>query len=256
MSTDTRDQRSEKPHRSKSFWTPIWITGIICVGGIAFSVGQYLTQQQWAEADNNALAADSMENPRYALAEAERELLDDRIDFPLYRDLLRGALNWADPEVRSAAYQSIHRVLASGRGCANALKKELASMPTQVFIRTSDQDASAAQDVEQKLKRRDTAVVILETQNPGAKISKTEVLCYDQHVCKESGQSVVNLLHEEGYDASGPTQMDGAESYANRVDVQLAEVKASKPVKPGKKPVVVKAPHLPKAAQPGLVAQE
>ncbi len=181
MSTDTRDQRSEKPHRSKNFWMPIWITGIICVGGIAFSVGQYLTQQQWAEADNNALAADSMENPRYALAEAERELLDDRIDFPLYRDLLRGALNRADPEVRSAAYQSIHRVLASGRGCANALKKELASMPTQ---------------------------------------------------------------------------MDGAESYANRVDVQLAEVKASKPVKPGKKPVVVKAPHLPKAAQPGLVAQE
>jgi hypothetical protein len=226
------------------------------VGGTAFLIGQYLTEQQWADADKNALAADSMGNPRFALVEAERELLDDRIDFTVYRNLLREALSRADPEVRSAAYQSIHHVLAADRGCSDALKKELASMPTQVFIRTSDQGASAAQDIEQKLKRRDTAVVIQETQSPGAKISKTEVLCYDQRVCKESGQLVVNLLREEGYDASGPTPKDDESSYANRVDVQLAEVKASQPVKPAKKPVMVKAPHLPKAAQPGLVAQE
>ncbi len=247
------------PCRSKNFWTPIWITAVIGAGGIAFSVGQYLTQQQWAEADKNALAVDSMSSPRFALAEAERQLLDERIDFAVYRDLLRGALGRADPEVRSAAYQSIHRVLAAGRGCSDALKKELASMPTQVFIRASDQGASAAQDIEQKLKRRDTAVVIQETQNPSNKISKTEVLCYDQDVCKQSGQSVVNLLREEGYDASGPTQKDGTESsYTNRIDIQLAEVKASKPVKPAKKPLVAKAKAAPrpKVAQPPVVAQE
>jgi hypothetical protein len=259
MSFDYRDAKSEKPRRSKNFWTPIWITAIISAGGIAFSVGQYLTEQQWADADQNALAVDSMSSPRFALAEAERQLLDDRIDFAVYRDLLRGALGRADPEVRSAAYQSIHRVLAAGRGCSDALKKELASMPTQVFIRASDQGASAAQDIEQKLKRRDTAVVIQETQNPSNKISKTEVLCYDQEVCKQSGQAVVNLLREDGYDASGPTQKDGTESsYSNRIDVELAELKTAAPVKPVKKAVVVKvkARQHPKAAQPPLVAQE
>ncbi len=258
MSFDYRDARSEKPRRSKNFWTPIWITAIIIVGGIAFSVGEYLTQQQWANSEQNALAVNSMNNPRFALAEAERQLLDDRIDFAVYRDLLRGALGRADPEVRSAAYQSIHRVLAAGRGCSEALKRELASMPTQVFIRTSDHGGSAAQDIEQKLKRRDTAVVIQETQNPNNKIAKTQVLCYDQDVCKQSGQAVVNLLQEEGYDASGPTLKDGAESsYVNRIDVQLAEAKVSKPGKPARKAMVAKAPpRHPKEAQPPRVAQE
>jgi hypothetical protein len=260
MSVDYRDARIEKPHRSRNFWTPIWVAAIVCAGGVAFWAGQYLTQQQWADADQNALAVDSMSSPRFALAEAERQLLDDRIDFAVYRDLLRGALGRADPEVRSAAYQSIHRVLAAGRGCSDALKKELASMPTQVFIRTSDQGASAAQDIEQKLKRRDTAVVIQETQNPSNKISKTEVLCYDQDVCKQSGQAVVNLLREDGYDASGPTQKDGTESsYTNRIDIQLAEMKASTPVKSVKKAIMVKvkARRLhPKEPAPPVVAQE
>ena len=46
MSVDYRDARIEKPRRSRNFWTPIWITAIIGAGGIAFSAGQYLTQQQ------------------------------------------------------------------------------------------------------------------------------------------------------------------------------------------------------------------
>ena len=260
MSIDYRDVRSEKPRRSRNFWTPIWIAAMVSAGGIAFTAGQYLTEQQWADADQNALAVDSMSSPRFALAEAERQLLDDRIGFAVYRDLLRGALGRPDPEVRSAAYQSIHRVLAAGRGCSDALKKELASMPTQVFIRATDQGASAAQDIEQKLKRRDTAVVIQEAQNPSSKISKTEVLCYDQDVCKQSGQSVVNLLREEGYDASGPTQKDGTESsYTNRIDIQLAEMKASTPVKPGKKANVLKVKvlrHQKAPPPPPVVAQE
>ena len=63
MSVDYRDARSENPRRSKNFWTPIWITAVIGAGGIAFSVGQYLTQQQWAEADKNALAVELDEQP-------------------------------------------------------------------------------------------------------------------------------------------------------------------------------------------------
>ena len=256
MSTDYRDTRIDGSRRSKYFMAPVWVAAACGAGFALFCLGECFVQQQWADASKGALAVDAMSSPSFALAEAERELLDDRIDFAVYRDLLRGALSRPDYQVRSAAYQSIHRVLASGRGCADALKKELASMPTQVFIRTSDQGASSAQDVEQKLKRRDTAVVIQETQNPSNKISKTEVLCYDQDVCKQAGQSVVNLLREEGYDASGPTQKDGTEaSYTNRIDIQLADATKSKPSKPNKA-VVARAAHHPKAAQPRLVAQE
>jgi hypothetical protein len=257
MSVDYRDARIEKPRRSRNFWTPIWITAIIGAGGIAFSAGQYLTQQQWGDDSKASLAIEAMRSPSGALDEAERQLLADRIDFSVYRDLLRAALSRTDSEVRNAAYRSIHTVLASDRGYAELLKKELASMPTQVFIVATLGSASDAQDIEQKLKRRETAVVI---QDPSAKaISKTQVLCHGQDICKQSGQSVIDVLHEEGYQIDEPKLGDTSTmALANWIEIQLAETKpgkTSKPLKPSKS-VIAKARRHPKEPAPPVVAQE
>jgi hypothetical protein len=159
--------------------------------------------------------------------------------------------------VRQAAYQSIHRVLASGHTSAERLKNWLPSLPTEVFITTSDK--GAAQDIEEKLKRRDTTVVIQEPRNPNKQITKTQVLCYDQQVCKQSGPSVIDLLHAEGYEVDQAKLSDAsATSYINRIEVELPEAKPEpnkgKLGKPGKKPVA--NTRHPKGAQPGLIAQE
>ena len=63
MSIDYRDVRSEKPRRSRNFWTPIWIAAIVSAGGIAFTAGQYLTEQQWADDSQDALAVEAMRSP-------------------------------------------------------------------------------------------------------------------------------------------------------------------------------------------------
>ncbi len=257
MFSDYRDVRNEKPRRSRNFWTPIWITAIVGAGGIAFTAGQYLTEQQWDDDSTISLAIEAMENPSRALDEAERQLLADRIDFSVYQNLLRAALSRTDSEVRNAAYRSIHTVLASDRGYAELLKKELASMPTQVFIVATQGNVSDAQDIEQKLKRRETAMVI---QDRSAKaINKTQVLCHGQDVCKQSGQSVIDVLHEEGYQIDEPKQGDtSAMALANWIEIQLAETKpskTSKPLKPSKS-VLAKGKHHPKELAPPVVAQQ
>lgn len=255
MTTDARDPQSEKSGRSKHFWTPIWITAIGCAGVGAFLLGQDWMQQQWDDNSRAILAVEAMRSPAEALEDAERQLLADRIDFWVYRDLLRVALSRTDSDVRNAAYRSIHTVLTSDRdGYANLLKSELKSMPAQVFIVATKESAPAAQDIEQKLKMRETAMVI---QDPTVKaIGQTQVLCHDQDVCKQTAPSVVDLLHEEGYQVDEPKPGDSSATPLNNwIEIELAAAKPTNPVRTPKKPVVAKA-HHPKAANPGLVAQQ
>lgn len=244
-----RDGHPGRRCRQIYFWAPVVIF-VAVAGGIGlFEYGQYLKDEQRSSEDRNAFAVMVMGNPSYGLQEAERRLMDGHIEFSFYRDLVEAALSRSEYQVRNSAYQSIHRVVASGRTYGERLKKWLPSLPAEVFITTSDKDA--AQDVEEKLKRRDTNVVIQENGKP---VSKTQVFCYDQDVCKQTAPSVINVLREAGYEVDQAKLSDGSAASPNRIDVQLAEVKASKPVKPAKKPVV-KA-HHPKEASPGLVAQE
>jgi hypothetical protein len=144
------------------------------------------------------------------------------------------ALSRQDPEVRNAANQSIATVLNSNLAFADDLKKELASMPTQVFVVTSHAGEDRGLDIEQKLKRRETVVVTHETRDPKIKeINKTEVFCYDQDACKQAAQSVFNLLQEEGFKVNGPTPRDaGTTLFKKRVEVVLADEKKSEPNKP------------------------
>ena len=249
-----RDAHASGPRRRTYFWAPLFVFAAAAGGIVSFEYGQVSQEAERSGEDKTTLAVTAMRSPSEALEDAERQLMADRIDFPVYRDLLQAALSRGDSQVRNVAYQSIHRVLVSGRTSGDRLKKWLPTLPTEVFITTSDKNAG--QNLEEKLKRRDTSVVIQEPHNPSKQINKTEVLCYDQDVCKQTAPSVVGLLHEEGYEVDQAKLTDAGAASANRIEIQLAEVNAGKPVKRAKKPALAKAPRYPKEAQQGLVAQE
>jgi hypothetical protein len=246
-----RDESSDRACRIIRFWTPVFVFAAVAGGIGLFQYGQLTKEAERSGEDKATLAVTAMRSPSEALEDAERQLMADRIDFPVYRDLVQAALSRRDSEVRNVAYQSIQRVLASGRTSGERLKKWLPSLPTEVFIMTSNKNA--AQDIEEKLKRRDTDVVI---QEDGKPISKTQVFCYDQDVCKQTAPSLLSVLREEGYEVDQAKLSDGTAASANRIDIQLAEVTVGKPANPGKKTIVAKAPRHPKAASPRLVAQE
>jgi hypothetical protein len=240
-----RDLNSDRPRRSIGFWAPVLVFGAV-VGGIgSFYYGQLTKEAQRAGEDKTTLAVMAMRSPSEALESAERQLMADRIDFSVYRDLLQAALSRSDYQVRNVAYQSIHRVAVSGRGYGERLKKWLPSLPTEVFITTSDK--GAVQDVEEKLKRRGSNVVI---QEDGRPIRKTQVFCYDQDVCKQTAPSVVNLLREAGYSVEQAKLGEGIATSSNRIDIQLAAMKAIKPVKTAGKPSVAKPRRHPNEAPP------
>lgn len=242
MHRDGYDQR-----RQVYFWAPVFLF-VAVAGGIGlFEYGEFAREQERSGEDMTALAVAAMRSPSEALADAERHLMTERIDFPLYRDLLQAALSRPDSAVRNVAYQSIHRVLASGRTSGERLKKWLPSLPTEVFIMTSDK--GAAQEIEEKLKRRDTDVVI---QEDGKPVGKTQVLCYDQEVCKQTAPSVVNVLRQQGYEVDQAKLTDGSAASANRIDVQIVDPKAGKPAK---RTIATKA-RRPKQVQPRLFARE
>lgn len=237
--------------RQISFWAPVFLFAAVAGGIGSFEYGQFTKGEERSGDDMAALAVTAMRSPSEALADTERRLMSERIDFPLYRDLLEAALSRRDPEVRNVAYQSIHRVLASGRTSGERLKKWLPTLPAEVFIMTSDK--GAAQEIEEKLKRRDTDVVI---QEDGKPVGKTQVLCYDQEVCKQTAPSVINVLRQQGYEVDQAKLTDGSAASANRIDVQLAQLSAGKPGKSVKRTIVAKAPRHPKPSQPGLIARE
>jgi hypothetical protein len=243
--------RIDTPRRSTLFWAPVFIFAAVAGGVGIFEYGQVTEERERSGADHVMLAVTAVRDPADALQVAERQLVSGTIEFGVYRDLLQAALSRSDYQLDNAAYGSIQRVLANGRSSGERLKKWLPSLPTEVFITTSDKDA--AHDIEQKLKRPGTDVVIAAAGKP---FGKTQVSCYDQDVCKQTAPAVVNLLHEQGYDVDPVKVSDGSAGLGNRIDIQLAELTVSKPSKPASKPVIAKAAHHPKEKRPRLVAQE
>ena len=223
----------KRPRYSKYFWVPIWILLAGCAIAGSFLLGGIVIEQQRLLDDNADLAVEATHNLSGALIEATERLTEKtkkHIEFPLYLNLLQEALGGKDSEVRDAAYQSINMVLNSHLALAKDLKGALASMPTQIFIVTSKEGASAGENFEQKLKNRMSAVVIPETRD--VEISNTEVHCYDSDVCNQTVPAVINLLKEEGYDVSDvrdPTKPEEGAPFKNRIEIILPDPKKNVP---------------------------
>jgi hypothetical protein len=122
---------------SKYFWMPVWIVAVSCVAVVIFQAGSFADYWSLDSEYRDNLAVDAIQNPGKALEVAEEGVRTGRLDFALYRSLLRAALSGPGEETPDGTFQSIARVLSSGGSFAKDLQRELASMPPHVFVVTA-----------------------------------------------------------------------------------------------------------------------
>ena len=226
-------------------WTALALCGMV----VAFLLGGYLVTDEWSREDNETLA----ELPLERAAEGVKH---DRIEFAVYRDLLRSAL--AEQDSRAAALDSIRDVLRYGGAFAADLTAELKGMAPQVRIMTTTNQAgvSAAEFLDKELKGIGMAVVSRQTLEP-RQINGTKVYCSSTDTCKDA-KSVVTLLRGRGYDVGDPdasiraedNSADAAEIMYNAKVIRLVllDPKPSQPtvsvsLVPGKKTPSGKTAH-------------
>src|SRR5271167_302894 len=118
--------------------------------------------------------------------------------------MLKKALSEPDLDVHVAAFESMDKLFALKLASAKDLRKDLASWPAQVLITTTEAGGSEGSNIEAELKMRGIPVVVQRTGYP-KEISKTEVRCYDQNVCQQTAQSVIDVLQEKGYPVAKAT---------------------------------------------------
>jgi hypothetical protein len=190
----------------KSFWTPVWICAALGVLVTVFVLGDSLSDQRWESEYKDRLAVAAMRSPGDALNMAEEGVKKGRLDFPVYRDLLASALSREDGDARGMALTSMANVLAYGNAFSSELRTWVRSKPPQVFIYVrKDIDESVGRTLEEELKQHGMDVVGRGAHEPN-NIAKTVVFCYEETVCNQSAQFVVNLLRGQGYEAEGPTK--------------------------------------------------
>lgn len=243
MSTALRDSGAARPGNSKYFWTPVLIAALGCAGVALVQITDYLDQKERSIQDAEDLAVRAMGSRSDALKVAEQRLEGGRISFSLYRDLLKSALRQQDPDEQVAAQESMDKLLSSGLAFAKDLRTDLASWPTEVLITATEAGGIAGSNIEKGLKIRGIPVVLQTSNTKGA--GKTAVLCYEQKACKQTGQSVLDVLQENGYpvaeatlpkdgfDAAESAQTDDAAKLLKkkRIEIVLADQEKSAPHK-------------------------
>jgi hypothetical protein len=138
-------------------------------------------------------------SPASALEWAAEGVKHDRIEFAIYRNLLRAALADQSSSARSIAFRSIRDVLQDGGGFADDLRAELQSMAPQIFLVTSSNEAGkhAGDTLADELRSAGMAIAGRETLDP-AQINDSKVACYSADTCKDA-KALLPLLRSEGY---------------------------------------------------------
>jgi hypothetical protein len=140
-------------------------------------------------------------SPASALEWAAEGVKHDRIEFALYRNLLRAALAQQDADAHEMAFRSIRDVLQYGGAFADDLKAELKGMAPQVFITTTRNPAGieAGDALAKELRNVGMTVVNRETRD-AAQIVASKVACYGADTCKDA-KALVPLLRGRGYES-------------------------------------------------------
>jgi hypothetical protein len=188
---------------SRNFMAPVWIALALSGMGVAFVVGGYLIADDWSRQDKITLDVFKTASPSSALDYAAEAVKHDRIEFGVYRDLLRATLAEQDAQARSLAFRSIRDVLQYGGAFADDLKAELKGMAPQVFITTTTSKPSieAGNALETELRDIGMTVVNREARDP-AQIAESKVSCYGADTCKDA-KTLVPLLRARGYPTLG-----------------------------------------------------
>jgi hypothetical protein len=188
-----------KRRYSAYFMAPLWIALAVCGMGVAFLLGGYLIADDWSRQDKQTLETYKTVSPSSALALAADAVKHDRVEFGVYRDLLRAALAEQEAGARQAAWRSIRDVLEYGGAFADDLRAELKKMAPQVFITTTTNSAgvAAGSSLERELRDGGKTVVDREALDP-AQISESKVFCYSADTCKDA-KALVAVLRSKGY---------------------------------------------------------
>jgi hypothetical protein len=190
---------NHKRRYSRYFMAPLWIALALCACVLAFLLGGYLIADDWSRQDKETLDAYKGVSPSSALALAAEAVKHDRIEFGVYRDLLRAALAEQDAGAREVAWRSIRDVLQYGGAFADDLRVELKKMAPQVFVTTTTSTAGVAAETSLEKDLRDGGKTIVDRQalDP-AQISESKVSCYSAETCKDA-KALVSVLRSKGY---------------------------------------------------------
>jgi hypothetical protein len=160
-------------------------------------------------------------SPSSALEWAAEGVKHDRIEFAVYRNLLRAALAEQDASAHAVAFRSIRDVLQDGGGFAKDLRAELESMAPQVFLTTSTSPAGAqaGDSLANELRTAGMAIASRTFLDP-SQINESKVACYSADTCKDA-KALVPLLRLKGYTTLGDADTS-SRAEDNSVDKAMA----------------------------------
>jgi len=223
-----------KRRYSRYFMAPVWIALAVCGMGAAFLLGGYLIADDWSRQDKETLDAYKTASPSSVLALAAEAVKHDRIEFGVYRDLLRAALAEQDAQARSVAFRSIRDVLQYGGAFADDLRAELKRMAPQVLVTTTTTKAGvdAADAVERELRDIGMTIVNSDARDP-AQIGESKVFCYSADTCKDA-KALVPVLRSKGYtlvdaDMSSRAEDNSSDEAATLYNAKLIRIVLSDP---------------------------
>jgi hypothetical protein len=251
---------------SRHFMAPVWIALALGGMGVAFLLGGAVVTDEWSRQDNEKLAeykpgapvvvpvpseskadgsvgnltpessppkSESLStlvwrSPASALEWAAEGVKHDRIEFAIYRNLLRATLAQRDAGAHQIAFRSIRDVLQYGGAFADDLKAELKGMAPQVFITTTTSQAGIDAGVALEKELRDVGMTIVnrDARDP-VQIGESKVSCYGADTCKDA-RTLLPLLRGRGY---AVTQADASSRSEENSDDMAATLYGAKVIR-------------------------
>ena len=252
---------------SRHFMAPVWIALALGGMGVAFLLGGAVVTDEWSRQDNEKLAeykpgapvvvpvpseskadgsvgnlgtpessppkSESLStliwrSPASALEWAAEGVKHDRIEFAIYRNLLRATLAQQDAGAHQIAFRSIRDVLQYGGAFADDLKAELKGMAPQVFITTTTSQAGIDAGVALEKELRDVGMTIVnrDARDP-VQIGESKVSCYGADTCKDA-RTLVPLLRGRGY---AVTEADASSRSEDNSDDMAATLYGAKVIR-------------------------
>jgi hypothetical protein len=187
----------QKRRYSRYFMAPVWIALALCGMVLAFLLGGWLITDEWSRQDKETITDYKGVSPSSALALAAEGVEHRRVEFGVYRGLLRASLAEQTTGARDLAFRSIRDVLQYGGDFADDLRAELKGMAPQLLITTTANKAgiAAADALVEELREVGMAIVNREASTT---ITESKVSCYSADTCKDA-KTLVSILHTRGY---------------------------------------------------------
>jgi hypothetical protein len=259
------NQFHHKHSYSRHFVAPVWIALALGGMGVAFVLGGAVVTDEWSRQDNEKLAeykpgapvvvpgasgskadgsvgnlgttetsppkSESLSpliwrSPASALEWAAEGVKHERIEFAIYRNLLRATLAEEDASAHQIAFRSIRDVLQYGGAFADDLKAELKGMAPQVFITTTTSQAGIDAGVALEKELRDVGMTIV-NRDTRDQITESKVSCYSADTCKDA-RTLVPLLRGRGY---GVTEADASSRSEDNSDDMAATLYGAKMIR-------------------------